>query len=653
MSTSSIIDVPKKAQDKDQLGIDAYKNGLTGFINTAQTPLTIAIQGEWGSGKTSLMNAIRHDLCENENSFFGIWINTWEYSLLTDEYTTMTNIIQGIISSVIQVLEKDKNQNLEDLKKKAVGFFKAAARSAAKMGANAATAGIAGDATDAFFEAADKQSSLRELHTELQKQINQTIEHNENAKGFLFFIDDLDRINPPVAVQILELLKNIFDLENCIFMLAIDYDVVVKGLEPKFGKKTAENEREFRSFFEKIIQLPFTMPIGQYRVNDLIIDNLKQLQYFNEGELTPDISDVIVDISNLTVGSNPRAIKRLLNSLSLVRSIMIAVEKDSKPSAFEQLINIGVFSIQIAYPLIFKVLERFPDFTAWNDEVVETFKLKTIDASLKEKLSQNEYFDEEWEQVLYQLCQRETFLSNRAMQISRLFNTLKNRIELNATNVSNDTDQTESQDVTLLDVMTNAIQIASVTSYDNNIEEPKAKEIHKSGFLKGLRERIKNNLMQQAASKNIEILYQQKAVKSNLTFLIQKGKHRYRLDFSVHTSAKEYSILARYGSWYFVKAIHNDFYKNLEEPEAKELNAKERFEGMLLKMEELNKELPENYELNHNVLTNDKHNTVVATMNVKTPNAWAFIKDQQELDIYLDKIIKFLEAVRDIKIGNS
>ena len=51
MITSSIIDVPKKAGLPDQLGIDAYKNGLTNFINTAQTPLTIAIQGEWGSGR--------------------------------------------------------------------------------------------------------------------------------------------------------------------------------------------------------------------------------------------------------------------------------------------------------------------------------------------------------------------------------------------------------------------------------------------------------------------------------------------------------------------------------------------------------------------------------------------------------------------------
>ena len=49
------------------------------------------------------------------------------------------------------------------------------------------------------------------------------------------------------AVAVLELLKNIFDIKNCVFVLAIDYQVVVKGLE-KFGKRNNENEWEFKLF---------------------------------------------------------------------------------------------------------------------------------------------------------------------------------------------------------------------------------------------------------------------------------------------------------------------------------------------------------------------------------------------------------------------
>ena len=77
-------------------------------------------------------------------------------------------------------------------------------------------------------------------------------------------------------MEVLEALKNIFDIPNCVFILAIDYDIVVKGLESKFGPKTDENEREFRSFFDKIIQVPFSMPTGTYDIENFLVEKLKR-----------------------------------------------------------------------------------------------------------------------------------------------------------------------------------------------------------------------------------------------------------------------------------------------------------------------------------------------------------------------------------------
>jgi ABC-type lipoprotein export system ATPase subunit len=44
-------------------GISKYESGLIEFIRNSDTPITIAIQGEWGSGKTSLMNSLQNILC--------------------------------------------------------------------------------------------------------------------------------------------------------------------------------------------------------------------------------------------------------------------------------------------------------------------------------------------------------------------------------------------------------------------------------------------------------------------------------------------------------------------------------------------------------------------------------------------------------------
>ena len=97
------------------------------------------------------------------------------------------------------------------------------------------------------------ENSIKDLKNTLENFIEETIRDKENKdinkiQKLVFYIDDLDRIEPKDAVKILELLKNIFSLPHCVFVLAIDYQVVIKGLKDKFGDKTEENEREFRSF---------------------------------------------------------------------------------------------------------------------------------------------------------------------------------------------------------------------------------------------------------------------------------------------------------------------------------------------------------------------------------------------------------------------
>lgn len=42
----------------DTLGIDSYYDGFKKFIENCSTPLTMAIQGDWGSGKTTALKLI-------------------------------------------------------------------------------------------------------------------------------------------------------------------------------------------------------------------------------------------------------------------------------------------------------------------------------------------------------------------------------------------------------------------------------------------------------------------------------------------------------------------------------------------------------------------------------------------------------------------
>lgn len=70
-------DRPIETKEQDVLGVGKYIEGLSGFIQMCDTPMTIAIQGDWGSGKTSFMNMIQREICDD---VIKIWFNTWQFS---------------------------------------------------------------------------------------------------------------------------------------------------------------------------------------------------------------------------------------------------------------------------------------------------------------------------------------------------------------------------------------------------------------------------------------------------------------------------------------------------------------------------------------------------------------------------------------------
>ena len=459
---SSIIDVPRKHTQEDLFGIQVYQDALIEYIRLTDTPITIALQGEWGSGKTSLMNLLRYNLCEVDGApYYPIWINTWQYSLMKSPSQAIISILEGIINQIGAL--NPSSQKWEDSKRKIGGLFKKMAVVGTKVAAGAV--GIDKDYVDEFFdgEAGSASSDIMQLKDEISKLIADALSKDSIKQGFTFYIDDLDRIDPPVAVEILELLKNIFDLEKCVFVLAIDYDVVIKGLKPKFGELTDANEREFRSFFDKIIQLPFSMPVASYNVDTFLVDALRKIEFFNAEELNDsELAETLSEITRLSVGSNPRSLKRLTNTLALI-SIINRVQNGGETSEQKRLgkvLNYALVCMQIAYPYIYNQLTESPDFKSWNEKIASKLKLRKLTDAEIESLDSIEEFDDEWEKVVFRMCQKETYLSNRVFSVSALFNKIAELV--------NDDEQ-------LGEIIASTLELSAVTNlkaFDGPMKKP-------------------------------------------------------------------------------------------------------------------------------------------------------------------------------------
>ena len=70
-------DKPVSNSTEDLFVVSRYVDGLCSFVRSCDTPMTISIQGDWGSGKTSMMNMMKKEL---EKDIWPIWFNPWQFS---------------------------------------------------------------------------------------------------------------------------------------------------------------------------------------------------------------------------------------------------------------------------------------------------------------------------------------------------------------------------------------------------------------------------------------------------------------------------------------------------------------------------------------------------------------------------------------------
>ena len=448
----SITDRPIEKLEEDLLRVERYSKALTNFIKSSDTPITIGLQGEWGTGKTSLMGLMREKL--DKEDIATSWVNTWEYSMFVGSHETTPKVLQGMLEKLEENCVKNGSWDIGEKGSQAI-------KTVGKFLGSIANQMVKKQTGVNVLEAYDTnntyqlQSEVALIKEEINKVITQLIQSSGNPyKKVVFFVDDLDRINPKDAVEVLEALKNIFDLPNCIYVLAIDYDVVVKGLEYKFGKKTVQNEREFRSFFDKIIQVPFSMPTGTYNISHFLEAKLKEMG------ITLDESDLenFGKVVHRTVGTNPRSLKRYLNSFSLINNVRAIEDENDEHNDFMLFALLG---LQISYPQIFRLIARDPDFASWSKS--NAGKLNVDLSETEKKLAvfgDNKLLDDEWEKIIWAVCQSDTFLKSRVFQILKLLNLIKE--------ISGDSLQADVEA---------ALEFASITNVD---DDPDSKQISQS-----------------------------------------------------------------------------------------------------------------------------------------------------------------------------
>ena len=379
MAQNILRDVPVTKISDEKLGLETYANALSEFIFYCDTPVTIGIQGDWGIGKTSLLNMIVESLGQKKPQFYTLKIETWQYALFTREEHIAFSVINAINDGLLKILDKE-NKKIGDEKKK---FFKKFAKFglsladqiiASKTGASVKQAGN-DSKEDAKFDFEDIADAIKQYKDEFKNLLEILIPtQDDDAKRkvterkLVIMLDDLDRIKPIRALELLEAIKNFLDIPKCVFVLAVDYSVIEQGMEEKLGKSA----KDFygKSFFDKIIQIPFNMPLASYKTDHFVMSMLG-LDYDKENKvyrrnsaddnasflaharisdklgLTQEHADYFANITQLTTKNNPRSIKRLVNYSNLLKLICRANRKGTSWGILDAKIVYTIASLQL------------------------------------------------------------------------------------------------------------------------------------------------------------------------------------------------------------------------------------------------------------------------------------------------------------------
>ena len=276
--------------------------------------MTISIQGSWGSGKTAIMKMVEHEI---EKDVIPVFFNTWQFS----QFELGNSLAFSMIKVLLNKLQDD-DSFIKHFTSVCSNALTTALRSVSIYNINV-------DLKKCTEKTADDNyaEQIETLHQHFQDVVDRACER-EHKERVVIFVDDLDRLVPSKAVELLEVLKLFLDCKQCVFVLAIDYEVVIRGAIKKYGfasynsEKIDEKERnreyeKGKSFFDKIIQVPFKVPVAVYDIKNYLKDG------FNKINLKIDDNDLqdYIDLCASSIGSNPRSLKRLLNAFLLLTFI--------------------------------------------------------------------------------------------------------------------------------------------------------------------------------------------------------------------------------------------------------------------------------------------------------------------------------------------
>ncbi|MGV1964092.1 KAP family P-loop NTPase fold protein [Agrobacterium sp. 22-222-1] len=284
--------------------MDGFAKAIAKSIANARAEdgLVYAINGPWGSGKSSAINLIcRHlEASVKPDELEIVSFNPWWFT--STEALTLA-FFQEMRATIGKSLSDQAQEAMATMGSKLSSAGPLLGGLAAIFATPAAGAAVAGGAT--LIEKLTRSDvSVTKQHKILVEALR------EQRKRFVVLLDDIDRLSRDEALQVFKLVKSVGRLPNIVYVLAFDAKLAAEMISESFAG-------EGFSYLEKIIQASFDLPQPDS-------DDLKQKLLASISEIIGDVPDQkVTAFGNLFFDAvmplikTPRDVVRLVNAFGL------------------------------------------------------------------------------------------------------------------------------------------------------------------------------------------------------------------------------------------------------------------------------------------------------------------------------------------------
>ncbi len=340
--------------DLDNLPITEDKTGRRNIVPTlakiiaeSKCPYTFCINGGWGSGKTVFMKWIKEEIDRNyDATTFTHWFDPWKYE-------SINNLTYPLIKEIEFYAPGKKHS--ENIRSFFVRILKLVPQIYSYFKFHIPFS-FSSKIIEAFNSEGNIEKSFKRLF-KLKKSFEDYIayilylysEDEIQKEKFIIFVDDLDRCYPENTVILLESIKNFFSTDNCIFVLAIDREVLSEGIKSKYGNNIFFSGEDY---LDKIIKFNYDLPSNAGIIITNFISTLKESNkdLFNDSV----IENMAPQLFDLNGSTSIRVIKKIFN-----RYHLLSITLQQKQTSFDKDILFLTCFIFHLYPSCFTLIAKY------------------------------------------------------------------------------------------------------------------------------------------------------------------------------------------------------------------------------------------------------------------------------------------------------